>query len=855
MSSSAKLLAIGLSLMALTAAAHSSGLHGEFVFDDLSVIVENPAMQRLPSAADLLQMRGLANASFQLNSLIGGLEPFGYHLVNIGIHATNVLLLWLLLRLLFAWEPSPWAELIRSNSETFAFWSALIWGVHPITTQAVAYTVQRYESLWSGFLLFGLLLYLHDLRRKLTDNVASLLTPALALAIVSFWVGMGCKEPIVLSLLALPVCDYVLGRWSGRQWLQQRLPLLGILFLPVLIAIPIHVVPSLTNDSIDTSAGFFATMVSPGEYWITQPEATFLYVSKILWPLDLCFDYLWPAQSEPIRLALEWLAFLVLIAATIFGVWHRRGWGLFAAFALLNLSTTYLIPLTDLVVEHRVYLASAWFISLLPHLVWLIISIWNLCQGLKIASDRATRSMELSESLAASRVGDETRFSKAAFQVAVSCMVVVLAVLTFNRSRVYESPLNLWKQTVEVAPWNYRARVNYADELRSADQYQEAVEQCLLALQLDSFKREPAFQRAKVYDALASAHSRAGNLDAAIVACQHSVDLTPGGSDHLLRMASIYAEHRKWTEAETALRLAISNRPKRSLLHEKLGQLLTHMKAWESAREAYRVAKELQPGDTEAIDVELALIGWMLGDQEASRKALDSIETPRDAQAAWARLAQWLTESGRWEEAKFAQSRSGISLAASHESLFRSQYRDLILAGNFVKARELINEGVRTANEAHEQLFWSVEAALLDYRQGAETEAETRLMELSKLHSTEGMIWGAMGDISRWKRESEDARKHYAKAIELGYEDSYLLNNLASILAESDPESAELHLRKSVGLDPTNFQAWHNLGNSLVRQGRVEESIPCYRRAIDINPGFEASRQTLERIIETSGAK
>ena len=84
----------------LTCFAYLPSLTGDFLFDDLSEIVGNPAIRELwPPWRSMFQggelpHRPLPYYSFAINYAAGGADPFGYRVVNLAIHLVNGWLLW-----------------------------------------------------------------------------------------------------------------------------------------------------------------------------------------------------------------------------------------------------------------------------------------------------------------------------------------------------------------------------------------------------------------------------------------------------------------------------------------------------------------------------------------------------------------------------------------------------------------------------------------------------------------------------------------------------------------------------------------------------------------------------------------
>src|SRR3989304_3996234 len=129
-----------LLLAAAVFAVYSNILHAPFVFDDRMYIVENGEIRGLSGLWPLSGTRYVAYLSFALNYSLGGLDPFGYHLVNIVIHIFNSILVYSLVALTFRTPLLKGSTEARPNLPFFAgALSAFIFAMHPVQTEAVTY--------------------------------------------------------------------------------------------------------------------------------------------------------------------------------------------------------------------------------------------------------------------------------------------------------------------------------------------------------------------------------------------------------------------------------------------------------------------------------------------------------------------------------------------------------------------------------------------------------------------------------------------------------------------------------------------------------------------------------------------
>ena len=177
-----------------------------FIFDDTQNILENATLRSLwpiwhtlrPPLESGLVGRPLVNLSLALNYAWSGTDPWSYHVANFAIHLGATLLLWGLLHALIAGQNAV-SSLPLTWRWSLPWICALLWGLHPLHTQAVTYVIQRCESLMGFFYFAALLAFVRSWNAKRT-----LLWQGLGL--LAFLACLACKEvavtmlPVVLAL-------------------------------------------------------------------------------------------------------------------------------------------------------------------------------------------------------------------------------------------------------------------------------------------------------------------------------------------------------------------------------------------------------------------------------------------------------------------------------------------------------------------------------------------------------------------------------------------------------------------------------------------------------------------------------
>ena len=146
--------AFPLLIAAVALAAYIPSLFGPFHFDDYNVIVDYPTVHSWSALSERAGagVRALLKASYTLNWTLDP-RPFGFHLVNIALHALNAVLLFLIGRHFIRGQG-------RNYSDAAPLVAALLFALHPMQTEAVTYISGRSSSLMAAFYLAAMLAYL-----------------------------------------------------------------------------------------------------------------------------------------------------------------------------------------------------------------------------------------------------------------------------------------------------------------------------------------------------------------------------------------------------------------------------------------------------------------------------------------------------------------------------------------------------------------------------------------------------------------------------------------------------------------------------------------------------------------------
>jgi protein O-mannosyl-transferase len=456
------MLAAAVAVALATIAAHAPAWRGAFVGDDISEIAENPAIRALwPPWVPMMEgtplpHRPLPYYTFALNYAVHGLDPRGYHAVNLAIHLANGWLVWWVGR-----------EILRrlgagDAAGGIALAAATLWLVHPLCTQAVDYIYQRIESLGALAILGTLACFLRGTTSPRPDRW-------LAASVAASAAGMLCKEHVIAAPVAVllvdwlavknvpgTICPETAALGGGRVACGDRQLVPGTFFRPLaarpayyaaLFATPLIAV-GLVILQRDRFTDFRQPLAGPLLYAANQPLVIGEYLARAVWPARLCIDWYRLPSENPALLASSVAAVMLALAVAAWGVRHARGLALvILLFLVLLAPTSSVLPVNDLMVEHRMYLPLA-----------------VLCVG----------ACAVGHGLIMRHVPASWRQAAA---IGVTAIVAcALTATTWNRCHAYQSRLVMWADVVTKAPRNPRGWQTLAVELWQANALEEALE-------------------------------------------------------------------------------------------------------------------------------------------------------------------------------------------------------------------------------------------------------------------------------------------------------------------------------------------------------------------------------------------
>ena len=585
--------------------------HAPFVFDD--VTIRDNARIHVDSLSELFGIlfdsthdRRIGYFTFALNFYVGGLDTYGYHLVNHLLHLiSGGLVFWLvsttlklprLCRSATRKQAGLSGELMgtENQADKIAFFTALIWLVHPVQIQTVTYIVQRLAGLSALLFLTAFAFYLKG--RLSLDRERYLFFGLSALAGL---ISLGVKQNV--AVLPFFIVLYDLYFFSEAPWeaLKKRIKWVFLLGVFLILVTLFYLGPSFWATLQERFAQREFTM---GQRLLSEARVVLYYLSLIALPLPsrLNVDYDFPVSIslfDPVT-TLPSVGVVLVGIGYAFKVAGKRPLLSFAIlwyFGNLAIEST-IIPL-DLVFEHRLYLPSLAPIAVVTAFV-------------------------------------SQKFSgrKEAGVLLLATIAVIFGFWTFQRNEVWTDPVRLWSDNVQKSPNKARVHGNLGKALLDAGQYKAAAAAFENALQRDPnligaynnlatiyIDHLKQYDRAKTYlyaalerfpdypdaylnlgvIALNQGQHDRSQFPAAVQAFEKVLELDPKNLMAHRNLAACYMNLQEFSEAFLVLDRGLSFWPAGYGLYLLKGRAYLMLKDLPAARQAFARAYALRPDDPE----------------------------------------------------------------------------------------------------------------------------------------------------------------------------------------------------------------------------------------------------------------
>jgi len=531
-----------LILAAVTILAYQPAWHGGLLWDDDNCTTP-PELRSLDGLRRIwFQPRATAQyypllyTSYWVQQRLLGDSPSGYHLVNLLLHIGCVVLVLKILRFLRV----PGAEL-----------AAVIFALHPVNVETVAWIAERKNTLSGIFALAATFSYL-----KFDENRSR---PSYALAIGLFLLGLLSKTAIV----TLPLAWLMIFWWKrgAISWRRDVVPSIPFFFLSAAAGL-------VTRWFENTGIGYKTTILDLSllDRCLIAGRAFWSQLGKLLWPSNLMFVY----PRWEINAGVWWQYLFPLAVLGLLGVlWNLRRWSR-APFAGVLIYLFLLLP-------------SLGFLNIYFFIYSFVADHWQYLACLGIITPCASGIVLLA--------GHFKRW-QGWIEPGVTLLVAgTLFLLTSQQSRMYTDIETLYRTTIARNPTCWMAQVNLGNILYQSNRVPEA---------MDLFNLAMGIKPAVAHYSLGNALLQKGRTSGAIEQYKEALRIDPNYAETQNNLGNALLLIGQTSKAIDQYQQALRINPGNAKTHNNLGNALVQTGRAAEAIDHYKQALRIHPTSADA---------------------------------------------------------------------------------------------------------------------------------------------------------------------------------------------------------------------------------------------------------------
>ncbi|MFY9222345.1 MAG: tetratricopeptide repeat protein [Blastocatellia bacterium] len=538
-------LLIYLAIVLVSLACFANSLTGKFIYDDYLVVVDNTSIKSLNNIPDLFLQsyfgkdntagtyRPLTTISFAINYAIAGLEPYSYHLANIIINAINSLLVY-------------WIVKYYSQSKLLGIFTALLFSVHPVHSEAVAAIYGRPELLATMFLLIAWVCY-----EKSPANKYYYL-----ISLLSYFLSLLCKESGIVFFGILLLIQFC----TKTSWKEKLIPTpkswgYVLTTIPYLI-IRIWITGAFGVPKSGQMLGgeSFSTRV------YTMSFGYIKYFQMLVWPSKLYTEYDFSVipkiTSVNFTVVLSLVTILLII---IIGFWQTNKnriivFGILFFFVATSIVSNVFLPTGILISERTIYLA-----------------VGSICLLMGAAFYKVYKM-------------GWTKFALGFFIFTL----LLVSIRTYYRNLDFQNDEVLFSSTLKIQPNHFKANYClglYYENIGQADKAEVYLKKALQLNETSSIANV----------ALANFYNKQAKVDLAINLFKRAIELDPNNADAHSFYGAILLSQGNLCTAKEHLTKALSINKNLVKAHNNLGVTFAQMNRYQEAKQEFEKTLELDP--------------------------------------------------------------------------------------------------------------------------------------------------------------------------------------------------------------------------------------------------------------------
>src|SRR5437762_205787 len=533
-----------LILAVVTMLAYQPAWHGGLLWDD-DANIASPELRSLDGLRRIWferratqQYCPLLYSSYWLQERFWADSPTGYHLVNLLLHIGCVILVLKILRLLRI----PGAAL-----------AAILFALHPVNVETVAWITERKNTLSGLFCLAATLWYLKF------DESRNRRSYALALGL--FLLGLLSKTAIVTLPLALLVIFW--WKRGAISWRRDVVPLAPFFFLSAAAGL-------MTSWVEYSNMGYKARALdfSLVDRCLIAGRAFWFQLGKVLWPSNLMFVY----SRWEINAAVAWQYLFPLAVLGLLGIlWSLRRWSR--------------APLAGVLVYIFLLLPSLGFLNIFFFIYSFVADHWQYLACLGLITPCASGIVLLAGQLESWQAWLE--------RGTTLLLAGVLFLVTWQQSRMYTNAETLYRTTIADNPACWMAYNNLGIIMSQANRIPKAMELFKQALRINPDNAEAHYN-------LGNALVQTGRTSEAIDQYEKALRINPNYAEAHNNLGNVLCQTGRTSKAIDQYEKALRINPNYAEAHNNLGAVLGQIGRISEAIEQVKAALRIKPNFIDA---------------------------------------------------------------------------------------------------------------------------------------------------------------------------------------------------------------------------------------------------------------
>ena len=565
-----------LILLFVSFVVYWNALSGAFVYDDKSMMLTGNITPIFPKSS---YFRPLMYIVYKFIYHVFGLNPWGFHLVNILFHCGTSVIVFLTIR-----------RLLNEGSVTMSlaylsppFIAALLFASHPIHTEAVTWCAGLMDVAFTFFYLLSFYLYVGSDDKKMCSY---------SFSVISFALAVFLKEPALTLPAILLAYDFVFARRQASPLVYAKRYAPFLMIGTIYLALRTHALGRFAPQQRHVELNAYQCAINIFPLFIQ-------YLQKLLFPVNLSVFY----KFHPILTVFGLKGLLSLVGTTVFVVFMcisvKKNRVVFLGLVFITvplLPVLYIRALGESTFAERyLYLPSVGYVLLIAVLVsWL--------------RDRLPRAVK-------------------SIPIVVIIILGLYTIGTITRNNIWKDDFTLWADTVKKSPDSAEARNDLGLACASQGLLDRAIAEYQTALRLKpdyamahynlglAYASQGQFDRAiaeyqttlrltqdfaEVHNNLGFAYVSQGQFDRAIAEYQTALRLKPDYAMAHYNLGLAYASQGQFDRAIAEYQATLRLRQDFAEVHNDLGAAYVSQGQFDRAIAEYQTALRLNPGLIEA---------------------------------------------------------------------------------------------------------------------------------------------------------------------------------------------------------------------------------------------------------------